>query len=98
MNHDLIKQLREICDDDKLSLKTKLARNSEGLWSFLKVGICFSEVKGKRWSYVARSGAAICSNNRIRLTDNWGIVTERNLSLNENIQAYLDILRKIVTH
>jgi len=98
MNHDLIKQLREICDDDKLSLKTKLARISEGLRSFLKVGICFCEIKGKRWSYVAGSGAAICGNNRIRLTDNWGIVTERNLSLNENFQAYLGILRKIVTH
>ena len=97
MNHDLIKQLREICDDDKLSLKTKLARISEGLRSFLKVGICFCEIKGKRWSYVAGSGAAICGNNRVQLTDNWGIVTEQNLRLNENFQSCLDIFRKIIT-
>jgi hypothetical protein len=97
MNHELIRQLREICDSDKLPLKTKLERISEGLKSCLNIGICFCEIKGKRWSYVAGSGEAICGNNRVQLTANWGIVTENNLDLNDDFQSCLNIIRKIIT-
>jgi len=97
MNHDLIRHLRKICDDDKLPLKTKLEMISEVLESFLNIGICFCEIKGKRWSYVIGSGEAICGNNRMKLTDNWGIVTEKILGLNDDFQSCLNIVIKIIT-
>ncbi|MFA4839633.1 MAG: hypothetical protein WC703_09180 [Candidatus Neomarinimicrobiota bacterium] len=74
---------------DSAELKKKLTIFAEKLKNELGADVCFCEIFGNRWSYVAGNQAIDFPQRRIRLNDKIGLIVSENFWNDESIVSLI---------
>ena len=97
MNKSVVENIKVICDDESLSLVEKLAKIAADLNDSYGFKIYFCEIIGKRWSFVAGSGDIVNGTHRFKITENCGIISDRELPQDDDTQLIYNMIRGMLT-
>ncbi|PIS27919.1 MAG: hypothetical protein COT43_08020 [Candidatus Marinimicrobia bacterium CG08_land_8_20_14_0_20_45_22] len=75
---------------DSIELKKRLITLTEKLKNEFGVDVCFCEIFGKRWSYVAGNQTIGFPHRRIRLNDKIGLIIGENLINEKIVQSLME--------
>lgn len=96
-NQEIAARIQEIGHQGKTTLKEKLQRIAEELADYLETGVYFCGIRGKRWSFVAGSGDVLSGSHRIRLSETWGLISDRELKQDQFIRLIISMIREVLT-
>lgn len=92
-----VDKVKSIINDRSLLLVDKLTKISEVLSEHLNARIYFCGIRGKRWSFVAGSGDVLSGSHRFRLSETWGLISDRELKQDQFIRLIISMIREVLT-
>lgn len=92
-----VERIRDICFQNKGTLQHKLLCIAKELADYLETGIYFCEIRGRRWSFVAGSADVLCGSYRLQLSEKWGLISEREITLSHPVQLIISMIQEMLT-
>jgi len=93
MRFDIEKRIRDI-NSREIPLKDRLQLIALELKDYLNADIYFCEIIGKRWSYVVGSGDILDEIHQLKISDKWGIMSDKNLALNKDMDIIINLIKE----
>lgn len=92
----MVVRIREICFQNEGTLQHKLQCIAKELADYLEAEVYFCEIRGRRWSFVAGSADVLCGSYRLRLSDKWGLISEREITPCHPVQLIISMIKEVL--